>query len=711
MAAKKSHSLLSILLIVFLFASLVNVQVVRADGETPTEPPAATEAATEVATEAPVESTPEPVVATPAPEEATPVPTASEIPESAPSDVPEAESTPVSGILSDVPEDTNLVVLDEQGQPLALGSQETAEAVVKSDPVWCPASVFPPTPGANGCSANYASIAELLLAMRTTPADFDEDGTIYLERTGEDGSPGYAPFTTPLILDNTSESLGSAYSTLSTFNLTIRGGWDQTAIDPFSGENTHFDASGANQGYIRVGSALNPWVGSVTIKDITVRQASLANGVTIYTSSGDITLSDVDVEEQNGEQYSAYLSTQSGDIVVKDRGSYDGNDTGAATNMSRGFYASSGTGSITITGTGTSFTFRDSEGANPPNYNGATLSAPTVTLNNVWADENDANGIAISGASLVTLNSVVSGRNINNQGNGGSGILVNGTGSTVVNLFGGTLADNGRYGIEILNAILYVHEAPICPTTGPTANGLGCYNVTPATPTTEPTPTEPTPTEPTPTEPTPTEPTPTEPTPTEATPTPPTAVPTEATPTAPASGTSTPPAPGSANPPGSQSAAQNAIIPLTGGGLVDLSCNSVFWAGGVKLSFINLCDHQTSVEGVSADNLPGELPAGASLVAGLDVTVLSNGQAIETLPAGAGIQMDFPTGAGAEYAVLYWDESSGEWIQVSQELNSGEASQALNGSEGLFQLVDDVADLFLQILTTDKTGIFVLVQK
>src|ERR1044071_947369 len=47
MAAKKYYSILTLFLIIVLFANVMNVQSVRADGETPTEPPAATEVVTE----------------------------------------------------------------------------------------------------------------------------------------------------------------------------------------------------------------------------------------------------------------------------------------------------------------------------------------------------------------------------------------------------------------------------------------------------------------------------------------------------------------------------------------------------------------------------------------------------------------------------------------------------------------------------------------
>jgi hypothetical protein len=707
MASKKHTFIAAVLLVILLGVNLLNVQVVLADGETPTEPPVATQVASEQPTEPPVESTPGPVEET-----ATPVPAGSETSSAVASPEPvEAESTPVAGILSDVPEDTSIVVLDQSGQPVALGTQETADAVVNSDPIWCPAGVTPPTPGVNGCSASFPSITALLTAMRTDPTSYDQDGTIFLEVLGGAG------FTTPLILDDSPTSLAGSFGTLSVYNLTVKGGWNPGA-GTVTGTQSLFGVSGGNQGYILIGSLVNPWVGSVTLRDIEVRDVTAANSVSIYTSSGSILLDDTDVAQQAGDKYLAYLHSQSGNITVENGSNFDGNDAGTGINESKGFYAETGTGAITISSSSGAYTFKDNEGTDPDAHNGATLSAPTITLNDVIARANDGNGIEILNANLVTLNNVTSSVNqAGGSGNGLSGVLVLGNGSTVVNVNGGVYAKNGRYGIEVYNGTLVIVGTPTCPTTGNTANGLGCYNVVPPTVV----PTQPTPTQPTPTQPTPTQPTPIEPTPTGVTPTPPTVVPTEitATPSAPAPTPSGPaatePSNGSSSSTGSsnsQSGSQGFVVPLTGGQLIDLNCNTVLTVFGIKLSFFNLCEQQTSIRGVGVNDLPAALPDGFSFVVGLDLSILTNGQAVDSLPDGTGIEMDFPAGAADQFAVLYWDESKGEWMEVSQEMAQDKVSEALSGSgPGLYHLTGNSLDSIYPVLTTDKTGTFVLVKK
>ena len=136
MAAKKYSSVLLFILIVILLANALNVQSVRADGEPPTEPPVPTEVVTEppvVDTPEPATETPEPVVQTQEPVEASPSPIPEEptaSPASVVETVPAATEEPeVEVLLSQAIENTDIVVLDEAGQAMVLGSQETANAL------------------------------------------------------------------------------------------------------------------------------------------------------------------------------------------------------------------------------------------------------------------------------------------------------------------------------------------------------------------------------------------------------------------------------------------------------------------------------------------------------------------------------------------------------------------------------------------------------
>lgn len=156
---------------------------------------------------------------------------------------------------------------------------------------------------------------------------------------------------------------------------------------------------------------------------------------------------------------------------------------------------------------------------------------------------------------------------------------------------------------------------------------------------------------------------------------------------------------------------ENLLVSMRSGQPVDIDCDSLYLAFGVRLSFIELCDYQAVATEAREDDLPASLPEDFTFVMGLDLSILSDGQVLEGLPAGTGVQLDFPVAAG-EYAVLFWDEAAGEWVEVSSTLPAGDLSEALDSDDGdgLYRLSPGIAN-FLQILTTDKTGTFILVQK
>jgi len=152
---------------------------------------------------------------------------------------------------------------------------------------------------------------------------------------------------------------------------------------------------------------------------------------------------------------------------------------------------------------------------------------------------------------------------------------------------------------------------------------------------------------------------------------------------------------------------------LTGGELIELDCNTVLWAFGIKFTFFNLCEQQTSLHSIGAGDLPGKLPAGYSFVKGLKMDVLTNGQIITDLPNGSGIEMDFPLYKQSrdQFTLLYWNGS--KWIEVTKQIGKDKIPQALTltSADELYQLLSTATETFYPNLTTDKTGFFVLVKK
>lgn len=754
MPTRKLHAFFTILLVIALCASSLSVRSAHADGETPTEPPAPTQVATEPPTESPTEP---PVTSTPEPVEATQEPV-------------EATATPLAEILTQVPDSTNVVVLDENGNSVPLTTQEAAEIAQGTDPMWCPEGVLP---GGTGCSTGFPTISALINNMVSNTSFYTQNGVIYFTADPGTGTFNLSPTT-----------LTGDFDTLKNHNLTLQGGWNGDSVSPaFSGQ-TDFSSHP-----ITIGSSGNPWVGNILINDITFTGASQTS-LTVYTTTGNITLNNVDVNNQAGGHNTALLNTDSGNITVSE-GTFDGNNTNSA-----GFSASTGSGSIAINDS--SFTENKKSGASN-NSNGATLSASTVTLTNVTATGNDGNGISINNADIVTLNNVVASNNGTNPpgpvNNIGSGVFVDGNLGSTVFINGGTFNSNKVYGIELAipaNTTIYVQSAPLC-----TGNISGCYNdaivaddtapmITPnvsgtvgsngwytsdaavswlvadaesgilssigcaaANLTSDTTGTTLT---------------------CSATnniglsssasvtikidkTAPVLSLPADITTVAsgptvvnysasatdnfdpsasancsPISGTTfslgittvncfstdeagnmslgsfqvtvtdttivpTPTSTGSTSGASATNPSNSSllIIPVTGGKVIDLGCDSAFWAFGIKLSFMSLCDYQTTLDSVDIKDLPGILPNGYSFVMGLNLSILSGGKVIDELPSGTSIQLDFPmlSGSRDQFAVLTWNGS--EWIEVPPQSS------------------DDPG--FYRVITTNQTGLFILVKK
>lgn len=460
------HSFFKVLFSFLLIASIVlaNVSIAFADDGTTPEPTVTAEP-----TEEPVETEEaETPIATenPAPE-VSPSPEAEEI-------VVEEEQAPAEGETSDptlfeqIPGDTEVVVLDENGESIPLASEAAMDVILDTDPMWCPAGV---QPGGPGCTTNFATINALITDMRNNTVNYTQDGVIYFTAT-----PG-ASFSL------TTTSLGNGdFNTLNDYNLTLQGGWNglNGASATFTG-TTNF---GSNT--LTVGTSANPWAGNISLVNFTFNNVTSGNAITIYTTSGDVSLTNVTVTQQAGDDYTAYIDSQSGDITVQNS-TFDGNSNGGSNNRNRGFHAETNTGSITISNT----TFRDTRNCTfilffcldeTTNYNGATLNAPTVTLNNVTAFNNDLSGIEINNANSVWMNNVVS------YDNGtfifvlglGSGVNVNGTGSTVVHVNGGTLSNNEAYGLSVFSGSISATLDPTCiGNRYPGPHPSQCYNTTP----------------------------------------------------------------------------------------------------------------------------------------------------------------------------------------------------------------------------------------
>ena len=299
--------------------------------------------------------------------------------EAAPAGEVPAESE--TAILSQLPENTEVVVLDGQGEVVPLASQEAADIVQIADPIWCPDSAVPPiTPDTQGCTTSYGSIGELLANMNdadaeTWSADYAQNGVIYLDET---------TITSAVSIDK--ELYSNIFNGLSAYNLTLQGGWDIST--GLVNSQTLFNGSDA---YLRVGTGDNPWLGSVTINNITLRDVTSDTNASLeINSNSTVTLNNVAVLGSGTGQDGISISAPDANLT----------DVRAEYNNVNG---------VSVT---------------------TTADSGTVTLTNVTA----ANNGHVSASEPL-----------------GSGVSINGS-NTLVNVLGGDFSNNARFGIEALNS-------------------------------------------------------------------------------------------------------------------------------------------------------------------------------------------------------------------------------------------------------------------
>ena len=194
--------------------------------------------------------------------------------EPAPEGEAQAEAEPV---LAQLPEGTDVVVLDEAGEVVPLATQEAAQAIASSDPMWCPDTALP---GDADCTANFPSMSALLTALAGTNQPI-QNGTIWIEKTYNSASEGVSGFT----FDGNTGN----FSSWRDYSLTIQGGWNgpgTTTID----HNTPSVFSGD---YLRIVN----WRNNVTIRDILINGATADDNLEI-TTTGNVTLENVEVKRE-----------------------------------------------------------------------------------------------------------------------------------------------------------------------------------------------------------------------------------------------------------------------------------------------------------------------------------------------------------------------------------------------------------------------------
>jgi hypothetical protein len=342
---------------------------------------------------------------------------------------PAEEVDPVSAessILEELPEDTQLIVVGEDGEALPLASQEAAEVLAAADPQWCPVGVVPGSAACSGIKDSFngadpnTDLIAWLLANQPNKA-----GVIWVQAgyVGTVGIEGGA-----IVLD------GNDYTSMDNYALTVNGGWTGTGMV----------MNPATPSTFNVPFAIVNWTGAVTLNNIVVTGASGAGTYALdVATKGNITLTNVDVQNNTTESGGALLNNTSGtgNVVVNDS-TFNGNS------------GSNGWGLVVysnglVTGKNLSALGNAMSGAYINNSSAATPKPVTLNGFNNFS-LNGGNGLEIYSKGAVTLSNITA---IYNTGGSGAYLDNNyGVASNVIVKGVNNFSSNGWDGLRVWSA-------------------------------------------------------------------------------------------------------------------------------------------------------------------------------------------------------------------------------------------------------------------
>jgi hypothetical protein len=279
----------------------------------------------------------------------------------------ESENQNLPEILDQAPPDTEIVVLDKNGEVQELATEEALEILLNGDPIWCPA-VSPPIAGAGGCTAGATSFATLLSQLNSGDTGA---GVIWVQDTYNAAND-----SAPIEFDGSTTDLSNLT------DLTVQGGWDGGAAGTITGTSTLDDAF----------SIVN-WQGDVTLNNLIFSAVDLSAVINLdaalsVQTDGNILLDDVTITNTD-DGTGAYLDTCDYNNVTEE---------------------CAGTGNITVQNS--QFSDNDFDGL-------VTDSGGDTDLDTVLVDNNDLMGAYITGADdNGTGNVTIQDSTFNNHNNG-----------------------------------------------------------------------------------------------------------------------------------------------------------------------------------------------------------------------------------------------------------------------------------------------------
>lgn len=386
--------------------------------------------------------------------------------------VSDEESTTVAEVIESLPEDTEIIVLDENGEALPLATAEAEDAVYNGDPLWCPAGVAP-NPGVGGCSPSFTGFTDDapltdngLIAWLYDPLNattVSKAGVIWVAYdygTTEVGD---------IIIDGTQVA-----GTMETFALTIQGGWNGTNGSKLLDTTTPY--SEINNLFI-----ISNWNNAVTVNNLFVTGVSAPSNsaLEVYTT-GNITVNNVDVVNNTAVYGGAYLNNSGGTGNVTVNDSTFNNNAGTGTYVVGLDISTAGTVTLKNVTTNANSSSNDTGGigTNISNTNGTTPKAVNINGTNQF-NYNEVNGLIVNSKGVITINNVTAMNNTDGHGvlldncSYNAGICDYGVSSGVSVKGTNNFSNNGYDGLRVISGgVITVNNI--------TANGNGTSASRPA---------------------------------------------------------------------------------------------------------------------------------------------------------------------------------------------------------------------------------------
>jgi hypothetical protein len=294
------------------------------------------------------------------------------------------EEAPSENLLDTLPENTDIVVLDANNDPVPLATEAAVTAIAESDPAWCPEGASLAT---HTC-ANYATFSSLLAGLHSLGAL--TNGTVYVQAGLYGGTETSVTFD-----GNYLPNVG---------NLTLIGGWDLTLPDPVQTGDTTL---GVPLSFIN-------WTHDLEIQDINIDHAN-GTGLTIQTTKP-VSLINVNATNNQGDGINIRANAN---VTLNNVHATDNTGDGLVVTTLKRFYDCSVGGEFypdTTYVSSDGYTYSSTPGLHMGRR--CFLSPYTITLRNSGFNDNDGNGITITTGESITLDSVTA------NGNGGDGAFI-----------------------------------------------------------------------------------------------------------------------------------------------------------------------------------------------------------------------------------------------------------------------------------------------